>query len=739
MGHWFRFSCENSLDLRQNNIALAHYKEPSLRFTGSSTQPQNPQIPTATAISAGNMADIECEICGGTNFYKDSGYFYCKECQTQSQEVREHEFQEEVFNIKGLITRKIKESVPDKSENELTSWECYNIVMSSLTQQLIHLGANKKFKINHKMPLDERAFIKAQCEELSKKSKQENESLHNETLTSLKSSSEKSGKADHSMSFNRYSIKELRKTVSKRHCRKHKLNKEQNLKCHKFTYHSFSETYDKGVHFVSPIKLYCILYLGLLINRDKIQLGDLFRFIEEGHLSFNNYTQLFPENYSNKFLNIQNNNKNSMFTNRVFRVTAAKMATFLDVGRYIEVVDLTQLCQRFCEEMNLPGEMFIAVKNLISKTNPKLKYSKKTKIVPNYEGRAVSFILFTLKLLFGLDGQTEFELSKYAQSINDLNINKPKMFDIIKWIEYIGYRNLIIQTYKLMKIKSLVKEMNDYKEVLMKIEQLQNDVEYLDFPSSLTPFLEYTKVLNLAKRDLSKSVLNESFQENSLDFLLRPNKYLQLLGENVTLKHGGANDNWIMHSVKSYRHVTNVTNLNHQLIPIEVLNSGCEKNTNEMLNKMHKPIKKNLDAKYVQTKYQECRQHTFVENELYVKKISNEVNLNEDGKTNENKHYNIHFNPYERYWLYLQMNIDHISKSDCKQFFNKFTNTFKLIFKECARMIEQSERELLHEFQFSELFLVFAARYCNKTVETKSNELLHDNLCYYVKQAEAHW
>lgn len=87
---------------------------------------------------------MDCEVCGGTNFYKEAGYFYCNECQTQSQEVREHVFQDEVTDLKGI--KKIKKVKSENLDNKITSWECYNIVMSSLTEQLINLGADKNLK-----------------------------------------------------------------------------------------------------------------------------------------------------------------------------------------------------------------------------------------------------------------------------------------------------------------------------------------------------------------------------------------------------------------------------------------------------------------------------------------------------------------------------------------------------------------------------------------------------------------
>lgn len=43
--------------------------------------------------------------------------------------------------------------------------------------------------------------------------------------------------------------------------------------------------------------------------------------------------------------------------------------------------------------------------------------------IPNYEGRAMAFIIVIMKILFGLDGITEFEISRVAEKINKLVSN----------------------------------------------------------------------------------------------------------------------------------------------------------------------------------------------------------------------------------------------------------------------------------------------------------------------------
>nr|XP_023030188.1 TATA box-binding protein-associated factor RNA polymerase I subunit B isoform X1 [Leptinotarsa decemlineata] len=551
-----------------------------------------------------------------------------------------------------------------------------------------------------------------------------------------------------------------------RHLTKHKADHSRNLTCHKFTYKDCSREYKNGIHFLSPVKLYCILYLGLLITKDKIQLGDLFRFIREGHLSFNNFTQLFPEGYTDKFLNIRNNLKNSLFTNKYFRVTTAKLATFLKVTTYIRVPDLVELTKRYCKEMNLPDDFFLAVTNILSKTNVKLKMTRVGKIIPNYEGRVMSLILFTFKLLFGIDGKSEDHLSKYAQLINELNLCEQSMFDIKKWMMYIEYRNLVLSEYHfpthdisnskvdsnllLQYMKShnieydenakLTREMKDYKEILTRIKTLQNEfTTHLEYPASLTPFRNHIEVvLKWVNRPMSKEVLEYNFEKESLDFLLKPNEYLLTLNSSMIIKHRGANNNWIVEDIRTKRTVRNITCKSRNFVPVKIVSSVADEDMTCPVDEADTTPVKKVNPQYVQQQYQKCRRHVFLNNARYTRKFCKSVNIHL-AEMDKNVSYSVHFNPYERYWFYLQMNIDLINKIEFNEFFNKNTDNFKIVFKECARIIEQNFQELYTELQFTELYLVFSANFGNQNNVPKPKRWLTEKLGFYVDQAETLW
>lgn len=47
-----------------------------------------------------------------------------------------------------------------------------------------------------------------------------------------------------------------------------------------------------------------------------------------------------------------------------------------------------------------------------------MEYNSKTNMIPNYEGRAMAYIIVVIKVLFGLDDVTETNISRIIHKIN---------------------------------------------------------------------------------------------------------------------------------------------------------------------------------------------------------------------------------------------------------------------------------------------------------------------------------
>ncbi|XP_014293494.1 TATA box-binding protein-associated factor RNA polymerase I subunit B, partial [Halyomorpha halys] len=100
-----------------------------------------------------------CIQCGGTDYVLESGFYFCSECQVQSQDIRE-----EVYDDYWQGQRTGRISIPAPSSQEvgtqdsilkpsvatdksLTSWEVFNVILKGLVDELTLLGAPKELKL----------------------------------------------------------------------------------------------------------------------------------------------------------------------------------------------------------------------------------------------------------------------------------------------------------------------------------------------------------------------------------------------------------------------------------------------------------------------------------------------------------------------------------------------------------------------------------------------------------------
>lgn len=66
----------------------------------------------------------------------------------------------------------------------------------------------------------------------------------------------------------------------------------------------------------------------------------------------------------------------------------------------------------------LLGGIFLYAARVFSSSPSKMSFSHKSPLFPNYEGRAIAYIIVVLKVLFGLDDVTEREISRVTEKIN---------------------------------------------------------------------------------------------------------------------------------------------------------------------------------------------------------------------------------------------------------------------------------------------------------------------------------
>ncbi|XP_048268805.1 TATA box-binding protein-associated factor RNA polymerase I subunit B isoform X2 [Bombus terrestris] len=435
----------------------------------------------------------KCRICGSKDFYKEAGYFFCQTCQTQNEDIRDEVLELRIDSTTRLRKTRIRQLKSDISGNEVgwTSWELYNFVLIGLTNELIELGVPSDIKLTilqlwatylgklevafistrkKSMPKLARRYKKrdadiiygkVQSEKTSRKRKRSRSStsiISGTSITGLsegssmrelnknkrlliaadydrylqsQNSSEGDGLSMLSQSQSIYSgqsssVKSSENegkvqfsSHAKEEARKIKRLSKNIPRFERVQYRAkhISTQYKMGPNIITPMRLWAIIYLALRIHNQPIQLGDMLRYGREGHLSYYKLDHLLPPE-----LNLTANER-SFLTQNV-EITHKGMRRIIARG-----------IQLYTER-------------LIALSPPKMIFDAKKSCIPNYEGRAMAFIIVVLKTLLALDGVTEYRISRIAERINSTAIERGlldnKLFSFQEWQKYIECRKTIL-------------------------------------------------------------------------------------------------------------------------------------------------------------------------------------------------------------------------------------------------------------------------------------------------------
>lgn len=241
--------------------------------------------------------------------------------------------------------------------------------------------------------------------------------------------------------YSRRTRKKMRKKLSREHMIEHQNDIEQTLKCHKIK--------DKEV--MGRTFVFAILWLALNQIGDSVQISDLIRYAKESHIKLNNISIFLPSNIDCKqAVNHFRKSSNDNLTHAFLRTKALTIARIIGIRNVIQP-DLAMLCERYCKDLSLPFAIVDMIKRLLAFHPPEMKMTETSTLlrtVPNFEGRAMAYIIFVLKLIFGLDDKRENEIATSAQLINNKlieNDSKRKpLFVWTEWVEYIDMRNIIL-------------------------------------------------------------------------------------------------------------------------------------------------------------------------------------------------------------------------------------------------------------------------------------------------------
>lgn len=241
--------------------------------------------------------------------------------------------------------------------------------------------------------------------------------------------------------YSRRTRKKVRNKISREHMLEHQNDISRKLKCHNIK--------DKEV--LGRAFVYAILWLALNQIGDSLQISDLIRYAKESHIKLNNISTFLPPNINAKqAVNHFRKSSNDNLTHSFLRTKALTIARIIGIQN-VNQPDLGMLCERYCKDLCLPPAIAEMVRRLLAFHPPEMKMSETSALsrtVPNFEGRAMAYIIFVLKLFFGVDDKRENDISASAQIINNKlsegDSKQKPLFVWSEWVKYIEMRNTIL-------------------------------------------------------------------------------------------------------------------------------------------------------------------------------------------------------------------------------------------------------------------------------------------------------
>uniref|UniRef100_A0A1B6BXL7 TATA box-binding protein-associated factor RNA polymerase I subunit B n=1 Tax=Clastoptera arizonana TaxID=38151 RepID=A0A1B6BXL7_9HEMI len=481
------------------------------------------------------MTNPKCNICGGEDFFTDSGFFYCAECQTQSQDVREEVFEDYFLSQKGAVRTLKKQShqLSSFSGSEgLTSWEIFNYIFKGLVDEVINLGASYQVKIvsiqlwttylynlevaftsskiNRKPKLGlnfkpkdaeivygvkrkriiKNSLIKPNAKKKTTLSSGSDSDCTTTSILSKRASARKAASAKKALVAAEY---------------------EKTLSTSEGESYSQDTSYQTLESLVTPSE-----------RSDSVKSQ---RWISEGHLSVNKCIHFIPKDVKIPEETYRVLDPNSI-THSGQQITLMNLCAALDIVDF-PIPDMPSLAKRYCVELQLPDDFANIIQSWISHT-PKQLINIETK----FESRTMAYIVILMKMIFSLDGISEYKLSELAESINRCNSLKKDdqhLFVWKNWAQYIECRKAVVSRFHQVTRQSVYKDLPGHNSDLF-LEHYEKNI-FTDYSEhmKLGSKEEWTNAVKrtLSKLDADKKIINEAIQfPHSLTPLFTYSKFL---------------------------------------------------------------------------------------------------------------------------------------------------------------------------------------------------------------------
>lgn len=170
-------------------------------------------------------------------------------------------------------------------------------------------------------------------------------------------------------------------------------------------------------------------------------------------------------------------------------------------------------------ELGLPPRLVSYVGSLLNLYPPAFNTSA-TYAYPRFEARVMAYILYVMKLLFGLDDGKELKISESAANINNRMRKKgkgaPFLFVFTEWMQFVELRKVFISRYNQSFARRFkeTKTMSGQVDEILSKERKQKEQEYScsELPKNPALLRQYENMTLMVEK-----LLKESFGESSAE------------------------------------------------------------------------------------------------------------------------------------------------------------------------------------------------------------------------------
>eukprot|EP00058_Branchiostoma_floridae_P018325 XP_002603814.1 hypothetical protein BRAFLDRAFT_86650 [Branchiostoma floridae] len=467
-----------------------------------------------------------CPICDGENFEEIDGRYYCDECHTESQDVRELQ-QEAGYVDPSLRTRRLRETgTPTKKEltlEESYPWythEAFQVIIKAQVEALIKMGVNPRLKdivkqlwftylsrcgvaftgaAKEQEPPTQDGLMFRQQDRMTSALQRRKSTRQSEEEKSSEGESTDAGSTHDPLSSQASTRSDL-EPIDDIDMYIRGLSGLESETSDTSVY-ATSDTEDdqeddrgsvdsrrgkprgskKGTYPIqrmTMLRTLCFSYLGILWLQEPVLPSDMIRWVREGHIPYIAVKELLPKHMKLGIMDCNNFSVQAFPSYQVIQNNTVRLARFIQLPQLPEV-DISRVASRFILDLNLPAEMHGLVENLLNQRpiDPCLWCNRRDAML-NHEAIAMGLVIVVLKLLFGLDDNSERTLSETARKLQSKEQPGVKLFVFEDWMcwamekrEQMATRGLPKTDRDMEGIRDVEQYTHYYKEVIAKWKQ----------------------------------------------------------------------------------------------------------------------------------------------------------------------------------------------------------------------------------------------------------------------------